>query len=182
MTEAPHHRRYLVDTKFQFKYTGFVILCSSIVFAVLGWKLYQLNLTNTQILEIQQPDVARLVQGQDTQILYLLGGFFVLQVVSLFVLGILLTHRIAGPLFRASKVLEEITKTGELMTLSKVRERDEFQAFFDNLGDVLSAVKAKTGEQRKKIADLQHALEAARTNPDEIARCVSLCAELKAMM
>jgi methyl-accepting chemotaxis protein len=126
-------RRYLIDRRFQFKYTAMVVLISSALFAFFGYKLYRGELARTEILQIQNMDVRNLVATQDTNILYYLIGFFLLQAASLVILGILITHRIAGPVHRVQKYLEEAAKGGELKPLDKVRSRDEFHEFFDSL-------------------------------------------------
>jgi hypothetical protein len=48
-------------------------------------------------------------------------------------LGILITHRIAGPVHRVRKYLEEAAEGSELKPLESVRSRDEFHEFFDAL-------------------------------------------------
>jgi len=155
-------RRYLVDKRFQFKYTAMVIVFSSIVFAALGYELYQKTVANTEILRIQHPDVQALVQGKDRQILYLLGGFFLLQVASLFVLGILITHRIAGPVFRVQRYLDEIAEKGELKPLNPARSRDEFHGFFESLSRVVAMFHSRLEARKIKTDELRTAIQEGR--------------------
>ncbi len=133
----------MVDGHFQIKYTMLVVFVSSIIFAILGYKLYQMNVTNTEILQIQSSEISAMVADYDRGTLYILAGFFLLQVGSLFVLGILITHRIAGPMFRVSRTLEEIAETGEVRSLQKVRSKDEFKGFFGSLGHMLEVLEEK---------------------------------------
>ncbi len=183
MTDDPqpgfHQRRYLVDKRFQFKYTAMVIILSSIVFAILGYELYRKTIANTEILQIQNIDVKGLVTLQDRQILYLLGGFFLLQVASLFVLGILITHRIAGPMFRVQKFLEDIAEKGEIRPLNPVRSRDEFQGFFDSLSRVVSMLNSQSESRKMKLEEARHAAEAARRDPAQVDRVCAVLDELK---
>ena len=151
-------RRYLVDSRFQIKYTMFVVVLSSVVFAILGYKLYQLNMTNTEILQIKAGDIAEMVKEYDRGLLYILGGFFLLQVASLFVLGILITHRIAGPMYRVNRVLEEVVRTGKVQSLQKVRSRDEFMGFFGTLGEVLDVLETKHLRAQESLQRLEQAL------------------------
>jgi methyl-accepting chemotaxis protein len=126
-------RRYLVDRRFQFKYTFLILAISSAIYAFFGYQLYRGELARTEILKIQNSDVAALVSSQDTAVLAYLIGFFLLQAASLIVLGILITHRIAGPVYRVQRYLEEAAKGGELKPLDGIRSRDEFHGFFDAL-------------------------------------------------
>lgn len=127
------HRRYLVDRRFQFKYTALVVLLSSAVYALFAYQLYQLELARTEMLILREGGVRHLVSAQDRTLLHYLVGFFVLQAASLVVLGILVTHRIAGPIHRVRTYLEEAAKGGELKPLDPVRSRDEFREFFEAL-------------------------------------------------
>ena len=128
-----HQNRFLINLKFQFKYTLIVVAVSSAVFAILGYKLYQSELGKQKLLQIQNPDIMQLVQSHDHQFLYYLIGFFVVQIVSILFLGIVLTHRIAGPIFRVQRTLEQAIETREVIPIRPVRKNDEFQGFFDAL-------------------------------------------------
>ncbi|MFH1017235.1 MAG: hypothetical protein V1798_03510 [Pseudomonadota bacterium] len=174
-----HQRRYLVDRHFQFKYTAMVILVSSIIFAALGYELYRKTMVNTEILQIQNVDVKALVAVQDRQILYLLGGFFLLQVASVFVLGILITHRIAGPVFRVQRYLEDIAEKKELRSLDPVRSRDEFHGFFESLSKVVSMIRSQSDSRKAKLEEARLAVDAARDDPAKLDRIRSILDELE---
>lgn len=131
--EHRQQNRFLINLKFQLKYPLMVVGLSSIVFAIFGYKLYQSEIGKQKLLMIQNPEVMQLVQSHDHQILYYLIGFFVIQVASILFLGMILTHRIAGPIFRVEKTLEEAIRTKELIPIRPVRKNDEFQSFFDTL-------------------------------------------------
>lgn len=125
--------RFLVNFKFQLKYAMIVASVSSVVFAILGYKFYQSELGKQKLLQIQNPDILELVQGHDNAILFYLIGFFILQILSIVFFGIMLTHRIAGPIFRVQKDLETAIQTGEIPSIRPVRKNDEFKGFFDAL-------------------------------------------------
>jgi methyl-accepting chemotaxis protein len=172
-----HQRRYLVDKRFQMKYTLMVVAFSTVLFWVLGYLLYQKTRANTEILGIQNPDLLALVSGQDLHVLYLLFGFFVLQVASLFVLGILITHRIAGPVHRVQRYLEEAAETGQMGPLSPVRNQDEFQEFFESLSRLMEKARGDRSAQRKKVEDLRAALDRG-----DLDRSKALAAELLSVL
>lgn len=125
--------RFLVNLGFQLKYTVMVATFASIVFAILGYKFYQSELGKQKLLQIQNPDILEMVQGHDHATLYYLIGFFVIQIASILFLGVMLTHRIAGPIFRVQKDLETAIETNEIPTIRPVRKNDEFKGFFDAL-------------------------------------------------
>ena len=172
-----HQRRYLVDRRFQMKYTLMVMVVSSIIFAGLGYQVYQTAATNTEILKIQNLDVKAMVDASDHRMLILLLAAFVLQIASLFVLGILITHRIAGPVFRVQKYLDEMADTGEVKPLNPIRNRDEFREFFDSLTRVVEMMKKRTDRQKGKLKELRDAMDANDTN-----RAKSLAGELLSLL
>jgi methyl-accepting chemotaxis protein len=180
MADEIRKRQYLVDRRFQMKYTLMVVTVSSLLFIIFGYQLYKGELARTEILKIQNMDALGLVQAQDHHVLWYLIGVFILQIASLVVLGVLLTHRIAGPMFRVRKYLEEIAEGGKLKPLDKVRSRDEFREFFDSLSMLIEQLAARGESQKTKVEELRAALEAASRDPARLERCKALCAELSA--
>jgi len=72
-----------------------------------------------------------------------LGGFIVglLMAIAAGVIVLLMTHRIAGPMFRFARYVEQIG-SGELTTDLKIRKKDQFQnlvAAFNKMTDDLNA-------------------------------------------
>ena len=125
--------KFLVNYGFQFRYSVIVASISSVIFAILGYKFYQSEMAKQRILKIQYPAVEDLVQAQDDRVLYYLVGFFLVQILSIVFLGLILTHRIAGPMFRVQKTLEESIEKKEVLPIRPIRKNDEFQGFFDTL-------------------------------------------------
>jgi methyl-accepting chemotaxis protein len=135
--------RFLVNFKFQLKYAAIVATLSSAVFAVLGYKFYQSEIGKQRLLQIQHPDLLEMIQTQDHTTLYYLIGFFVIQILSILFLGIMLTHRIAGPIFRVQNDLETAIETGQIPVIRPVRKNDEFKGFFDALHDFIEKFARK---------------------------------------
>lgn len=133
MSNNRSQNRFLVNFKFQLKYAAIVAGASSVIFAVLGYKFYQSEIGKQKLLQIQNPEILEMVQGHDHVTLYYLVGFFILQILSIVFFGIMLTHRIAGPIFRVQKDLENAIETGQIPTIRPVRKNDEFKGFFDAL-------------------------------------------------
>ncbi|HLG20086.1 MAG TPA: hypothetical protein VI895_09785 [Bdellovibrionota bacterium] len=171
-------RRYLIDPRFQMKYTLLIVVLSAVVYGILGYKLYQKDLAITQVLQIQNLDLQDMVRTQDAYILYYLAGFFLLQVISLVVLGILITHRIAGPVYRVQRYLEEMAKSGDIKPMDSIRSKDEFHEFFESISGVINILKARTDVQRSKLHELQRAISEAKNDPTKMDRCLELSRSL----
>ncbi len=171
-------RSYLINTRFQMKYTLMVILISAVIFCIFGYKLYHIELEKTAILQIKSFDVRNLVRAQDRTVLYYLAGFFCLQIVSLLGLGIFITHRIAGPVFRMRRYLDEIANTGKIPTLDRIRSKDEFQEFFDALTRMIDRFQKKNDEQKAKLLELQNGIKEAKRDARQLDRCEHLSEKL----
>ena len=149
-----YQRRYLVDKRFQMKYTLMIVSFSAVIYGILGYFLYQKERTNSEILEIQNLELSRMIDAQDVYIIYYLAAFFLIQVASLFVLGILITHRIAGPVHRVHRYLEEVAETGRVRPLEPIRSRDEFHEFFQSLGAVIERLSTRDSKLRELAAEV----------------------------
>ncbi len=81
----------------------------------------------------------------------LLPTLIVAEFIGLFIVGmmaLIMSHRIAGPIYRLKMELKEIGK-GDLSRTIKFRDKDEFK-------DVAVAVNTMLGEIRQKLTGLSH--------------------------
>lgn len=181
MMDTPSRRTpwYLVNRRFQVKYALFAVGMSAVIYGVLGYLLYQKELANSRILQIQNPTLQQLVEAQDYQILYWLLGFFFLQVVLLFVLGIVITHRIAGPIRRVHRYFEEVAEKGEMPPLGVVRKGDEFQPFFESLHEAAEVMQTKKREREQALQKLEQALLRAEGDANQFPGCRALLEKLR---
>jgi len=73
-----------------------------------------------------------------------LGYTLLLLVPTMGVVGVLITHRIAGPAYRFERYLEALAR-GEYTGPCRIREGDEFQAVCDQLNAAVDALRAQAG-------------------------------------
>ena len=114
---------------------------------------------------------AYLVQRQRWMIASLVGGLAIM-VTLIGLLGIYFTHKVAGPLYKMSRLLAQVGR-GNLRIDARLRRGDELQSFFDTftqmvsglrdfekrrLGDVEAALAALArGDSKEAITSLEHA-------------------------
>ena len=60
--------------------------------------------------------------------------------IALWGLGLVMAHRIAGPLDRITNELEEIIRTGDYKKRIQVRPQDELRPFVDNIDKLLQKI------------------------------------------
>ncbi|MBW1872900.1 MAG: hypothetical protein JRJ19_12590, partial [Deltaproteobacteria bacterium] len=100
-------RTFLIDRKFQLKYTTIIVLVGVLVSGLLGYFIYKLSQENRELIGIDAEFMAH-VEKIDSYAMYYLIGFVVVMALALFVWGIFITHRVAGPIFIISRYLGEI--------------------------------------------------------------------------
>lgn len=106
------------------------------------------------ILLNELPDVLR------TSVLLCLG---VLVPVTIGV-GLVLTHRIAGPIYRFEMYLRSVI-AGEQIGRCRVREGDELQDFCELLNEAVSTLRTEAREAREESATLRQRLVEAGLEP-----------------
>lgn len=181
-TSGPPKRRlrnYLLDPRFQLKYTGMVVLVTVAVAAVLGYFAYDYSRGQTQALSIQmamQPDLAPEVaanlegwaEDQDRKVLMaILGGILILGL-TLGLTGIVVTHKVVGPAYKVSKLLREVA-AGHIKVESRLRKGDELQNVFEAFAKMVESLRTRQAEE---IAQLEAAIARAREAgiPEETLR------------
>jgi hypothetical protein len=158
-------RNYLIDTRFQLKYTGYVVLVTVVVASVLGWLAYQQSHAQTEMLTINmamQGETADFIERtaheyDRNMMLAIIGGIAVLTL-ALGMTGILITHRVVGPAFRMKRLFQDVTD-GHLKIAGRLRKGDELQDVFHVYERMIETLRAR---QREEIDLLERGIDNAR--------------------
>jgi hypothetical protein len=142
-------RTFLVDRRFQLKYTMIIVLVGVAVSALLGFFIYRLTLENTKILMLD-PELQEKVSMFDTAMIFYFVGFVVLMASFLFIWGIIITHRVAGPIFIISRFLRLIADK-QVPPTRQLRKRDEFQEFFDTYTVMVNSLKQQHRDECESL-------------------------------
>ncbi|MCX5665922.1 MAG: hypothetical protein NT036_02595 [Candidatus Omnitrophica bacterium] len=153
-------KNYFINRKFQ---AGFIIkFCILVIMgtAISGGVVYWMSRsTVTSTFEN-----SRLVIKSTADFILpsvLLSGAFVVIAVGIAAIAITLftSHRIAGPLYRIEKDLEELSR-GNLNVHFNLRKNDEIKVLADTLNDLAGLFKRNILHARKAISELEAALNA----------------------
>jgi len=139
----------LIDPKFQMKYTLIIVAVGVVVSAVLGYFIYYLTAENRDLLGIDA-ELMPHVEQQDSHYMLMLIGFVVVMALFLFLWGILITHRVAGPIFIISRYLRELGE-GRPPQTRPLRRGDELKEFFDTFSATVAAVRQANLEEAQLI-------------------------------
>jgi hypothetical protein len=172
-------RNYLLDRRFQLKYTSMVVGVTLVVASILGAIAYQQSKGQTEALQVQlamQPDLdARVAsdldawgRDRDRQILTgIIAGVFAM-CLALGMTGIVVTHRLVGPAYKMKMLLRNV-QTGHLKVAGSLRKGDELQDVFVAFHDMVNSLRTRQAEE---VALLDAALSKAQATgtPEEVLR------------
>jgi methyl-accepting chemotaxis protein len=164
-------RNFLLDRRFQLKYTSMVVGVTLSVASLLGAIAYSESKGQTEALQIQlavQPDLDPQVAAhldafgkqRDRQMLAGILAGIALLTLALGATGIVITHKIIGPAYRIRKMLAAVAR-GHLRVEGQLRKGDELQDVFGAFNDMVNTLRARQSEE---IAQLDAALHRARAS------------------
>ncbi len=91
-------------------------------------------------------------------------AFSVLFLVVVFLYGIVITHKVAGPLYKIGRYLQEI-RDGRFPKVYGLRKGDQIVEFFNLFKETYEALKARTAEDLELLEALREALGDAKVDP-----------------
>jgi nitrogen fixation/metabolism regulation signal transduction histidine kinase len=179
--DAPRRqlKNYLLDRRFQLKYTGMVVGVTLVVASILGALAYRESRGQTEALQVQlamQPDLDPQVaskleewgEARDRKMLLaIIAGIGVLTI-ALGLTGIVVTHKLVGPAYKIKMLLRNV-QTGHLKVEGSLRRGDELQDVFAAFNEMISSLRARQAEE---VALLDAALSKAQATgtPEDVLK------------
>lgn len=165
-------RNYLLVPKFQLKYTAMVVGVTVIVASVLGIMAFDYSKGQTQMLTINKmeakgtdidetfiKDLERYSEEADRRVALRIISGVVLLAICLGITGIMVTHRLVGPVYRL-KLCAKHVRDGRLsLAFGGLRKHDELQDLFEAFREMVASLRTS---QQRDVAELEHAIEQAR--------------------
>jgi nitrogen fixation/metabolism regulation signal transduction histidine kinase len=158
-------RNYLLDARFQLKYTGMVVCVTLVVATILGKLAYEQSHAQTEMMTIslvEAGEAAEFIEQQareaDQQLLLTILGGVAILVLSLGVTGIMVTHRVVGPAYKMKSLFRHVAD-GHLKLYGRLREGDELQDVFVEFERMIERLRTN---QRDEITQLESVIARAR--------------------
>ncbi len=179
MAESHPRRTYLVDRSFQLKYIVLLMAWGVVLAALFGLWTYQ---AHQQAIEtvVRGPEQRALIDRADRQLMWALGGIGALSAAALGLLGFIMTHRVAGPIYVMGHFVTLLAQ-GRYPTRRALRKHDELQGFYAHFLEAVEAMKERdarhVGQLEETIALLRGAVARApelRTALDALEREVKV--------
>jgi hypothetical protein len=163
---AATRRRVLVDRKFQLKYAVMMGLAGLGVALVFGFWLHQVHL---QAIALLQPDAETraLIERSDRVLLGVFAVIAVLLAGALGLLGVVITHRVAGPVFVMGHYLTVLSQ-GRFPRMRTLRRSDELKAFFRVFIEAVEAMKKREAKHVVVLEDAAARVRAAAGRSPEL--------------
>ena len=155
---AHHRRQVLVDRGFQLKYALLMAGAGLVVAVVFGLWLHQAHVQATALLA-PDPQTRALVARSDRVLLGAFAAIALLLAGALGLLGIVVTHRVAGPVFVMGHYLRVLSQ-GRFPRMRTLRRSDELKPFFRTFIDAVETMKLR---EASHAAVLEDALERMRS-------------------
>ena len=159
-------RNYLLDVGLQLRYTATIVVVAIFLTAGLGYKMYQATRDISKVIlwtGLVDPSSAQELQSQfansDKVVLWGIIGFGVVLVLSISAVGILITHKVAGPLYKISSYFGRLRDNRLGPTPGNLRKGDELQEFYSSFREMYQAVRGRTEEEAQVLANAIAVLE-----------------------
>jgi hypothetical protein len=160
-TGRPYRRRlsnYLLNKRLQLRYVGFVTILSTILSGTLGYLIWQQeHQASSQILasvdtlceggdteacDEFRDDLDENLSRYDTNLVLIMGGVGIGLVVVLFLFMVVMTHKVAGPLYKISTYFDKMAR-GQLGPVYPLRKGDMLMDFYDKFQSMHEAVRGQ---------------------------------------
>jgi nitrogen fixation/metabolism regulation signal transduction histidine kinase len=176
-----HHRQirnFLLDRKVQLRVALVMVALTTLLTAALGWAWYSEIRTASSVIQINAiaalgPETAKSLEAElavhDQRRLLLLCGFALLLALLVVAYGIVMTHKIAGPLFKIKRHIADI-EAGRLYKLWGLRRGDQLQDFFAAFEAMHAALRSRVEADIELLNHLVAAVERGDDLKGELPR------------
>ena len=164
-------KNYLLDRRFQLKYTGMVLAITVSVAGVLGYLVYDFSKGQTEAFTAQlaaQPDLddetaadlEQFAKAEDRKIRNAIVAGVIVLTIALGLTGILVTHRVVGPAYRMKRLFEHVGE-GHLTVTTGIRKGDELQDLYKSFAEMIESLREQRTEDVARLEDTVAKMEAA---------------------
>jgi hypothetical protein len=159
-------RNYLLDAGLQLRYTATIVVVAIFLTAGLGFKMYQATREISKIIlftGLADPTTAQELQTQfansDRVVLWGIVGFGLVLVLSISAVGILITHKVVGPLYKITSLFARVRDNRMGTAPAGLRKGDELQEFYSSFREMHQAVRDRVIDDVRVLGNVVSAME-----------------------
>ncbi len=168
---------YLLDKKLQLRYVLLVTVLSTVISASLGFMIYQQTTDSSDSIkkdlvtfndpgdthEDLQEGISSHLDSVDQKLVYEMIGFGAGLILILSAYLVIMTHKVAGPLFKVSIYFDRMAE-GRLGRVTPLRRGDMLQDFYGNFTEAHEALRARA---QADVASMEEALAKLRASQNQ---------------
>jgi methyl-accepting chemotaxis protein len=163
-------RQYLVDRGFQLKYALVMAGAGLVVAVVFGLWLHQAHAQATTLLA-PDAETRALVERSDRLLLGAFAAIAVLLAAALGLLGVVITHRVAGPVFVMGHYLR-VLADGRFPRMRTLRRSDELKGFFRVFIEAVDTMKLREARHTAALEDAVRRMREALAGAPDLAPAI----------
>ena len=163
---------YLLDKQLQLRYVLVVTILSGLIAGTLGFMIYKQSadasasieerLTDSTFAAIQKT-INEDLQSGDQMLVYKMIGAGIALVIILSLYLVIMTHKVAGPLFKVSMYFDRMAD-GRLTVVTPLRKGDMLQDFYQSFQETHDAIR---GRAKADVETMDKALAALREQQNQ---------------
>lgn len=169
----PHKRllrNYLINRKYQLRYTLIMVVICLGLTAILGYSWYGQMRVASGMVEVHvlgsksesyAYEVREELASYDRHRMYVLVGFGATLCLAIALFGILLTHKVAGPLRYLATILARMAE-GKLGTMRNLREGDFLEDFFASFKEAHESLRSEAELDLGTVTQVMEGIDTAR--------------------
>jgi hypothetical protein len=153
-------RTFVVDRTFQFKYTALLVVSGVAVSVLFGVMMFVMQRDAQRLLMAAvspEPEMVAELQAGERTLVWSICATTTLLGTLLAFLGILITHRLAGPLYVMGMYIQQI-REGRYPQVRPLRKSDEFRPLFERFQGAVEALRQRETEDAEKIEQILRSL------------------------
>lgn len=161
----------IVDRAFQFKYTGIILLVAAVTSTVLGFFLLDAYKEMNEVIGLAaiSPEIGEKLDSDDAKKVFSIIIFSLVgEVLVLGVLGLMITHRVCGPIFVITKHFGTLLD-GRYPSLRPLRTGDEFAPMFKLFKQVIDKQRDRDAAEISRLGKAMAAARDKGVDPESIA-------------
>lgn len=143
----------MIDRSFQFRYAAMLAVVGALISLLFGGMMYAAY-TDAQkglgrLLERNggiPPELAVQLSEADSTLMWLMVAIALMMAVALGLAGVLVTHRVAGPVHVITHYIA-VLANGRYPLMRPLRKTDELKAFFDRFQSAIESMRVREAEE-----------------------------------
>ena len=165
---------YLLDKKLQLRYVLLVTILSTVISGALGFMIYQQTTDSSDsikkdLVAFNEQDLQQGISGNlddvDRKLVYEMVGFGAGLILILSAYLVIMTHKVAGPLFKVSIYFDRMAE-GRLGRVTALRRGDMLVDFYTNFTEAHEALRARAQADVGAMEDALGKLREAQNQAD----------------